>query len=387
MEKKIKIALFVPWLKSKGGVERIVLSILKDKRYCIDLYTLGYDKEKTFSDFKEFKVRQIGSANTNGFLRKGAGLFFGLLTKKIKNLDKYDIFMISTAGIAELAVFRNRHSLTIALTHTPLRVAHSMYNYYRTSSLKFRMSLPILVPIYRILERNAWKHISYAIVLSDEVRSRLVGYKLIDSNRIFKIGPNADFGKHSKGRVDKVIFYPSRFIPYKRQDLAVKAFIKSKLPSLGFKLVIGGFVESESYFKTLKELSAGRSDIIIERDISEKRLRELYSKCYATLFLAINEDTGLVPLESLAYGKPVVSANEGGPREFIKNGVNGILVEANEADLAGALNKILDKRYYENLRKGALNSPVYDERLMIKNLDTAIDNIIRRGRTKNKNGK
>ncbi len=373
---RIKIALFVPWLKSKGGVERIVLAILRDKRYDIDLYTLDYEVDKTFQEFREFHVQEIGRAKTSGFIKKGVNLFAGLVLGKIKNLDRYDIFMISTAGIAELAVFRNKHPLTIALTQTPLRAAHSMYNYYRMRSAGSRLVLPIAVFVYKALEKRAWRRISYAVVLSEEARRRLVDYGLISKDRVFKIGPSVSFRKSIGRKTEKIIFYPSRFTPYKRQELAVKAFIRSKLPSLGFKLVIGGFVEDKSYFEKVKALADNRPDIILESDMNENKLKEIYSKCYATLFLAINEDTGLVPLESLAYGKPVITVNEGGPKEFIKNGENGLLVEANDAKIAAAMEKIADKRYYSKLRNGAIRSPVYDEKRMLKNLYITINHII-----------
>lgn len=57
-----KIALFHPWIKSKGGAERVVLEILKkskDKRYKIDVYTWVYDENNTFEEFKKFKVNVI----------------------------------------------------------------------------------------------------------------------------------------------------------------------------------------------------------------------------------------------------------------------------------------------------------------------------------------
>ncbi len=378
MNRKIRIALLVPWLKSKGGVERTMLRFLRDKKYDIDLYTLYYDRKNTFDDFKKFHISVIGNAGPSGFIRKGVNLFAGLLFSKIKNLKDYDIFLISTAGIAEFTVFRNRHPLTIAFSHTPLRVAHSMYDYYKRNSLKYKIVLPVAVHIYRFFEKLAWKHISYAIVHDDEVKNRLLRYGLIEPDKIYKVGPVTDYTKKTRGKTEKIIFYASRFTPYKRQDLAVDAFINSDLPSLGFKLVMGGFVEDKNYFEKVKAIASSRDDIIIKSNLSEKELRHLYQSCYATLFLAINEDTGFVPLESLAYGKPVISVNEGGPKEFIKDGSNGMLVEATVNAVASALNKISDKKYYSKLKSGAIKSEVYDEKKMMKKFDSAIDNILHR---------
>ena len=59
---KIKIAIFVPWIKSKGGVERAILKVLEDKKYESDVFTFFYDKKSTFEDFEKYNVKVIGNA-------------------------------------------------------------------------------------------------------------------------------------------------------------------------------------------------------------------------------------------------------------------------------------------------------------------------------------
>ena len=372
---KIKMAIFVPWIKSKGGVERAILKVLEDKKYESDVFTFFYDKKNTFDDFEKYNVKLLGNADLKGFIGRGTNLFKLLMLTRIPNLENYDIFMISTAGIAELITFRNKHKKTVAMCHTPLRVAHTMYEYYRKQSFKNRILLPLIVPFYKLLEKSAWKKIDYALVLSNEVKERLVNYGLISSERIFNLGPNVNYPKIKKtGKTEKIIFYPSRFIKYKRQELAIKAFNLSDLPKKGFKLVLGGFAEDREYFKSLKKLET--KNVTVKENLSEKELTDLYRKCYATLFLAINEDTGFTPLESLAYGKPVISVNEGGPREFIKDEWNGLLVNADERSIADALNRILDKKLYAKLREGAKESTRYDEKRFMKNLENAISSIL-----------
>ncbi len=372
---KPKIALLVPWIKSKGGVERDILIFLKDKRYDIDVFTFFYDKKKTFEEFGDFDIKVIGKAKGGAFLSRGVSLFRALLSSKIPSLDSYDAFVISTAGIAEFAVFRNRHRLTVAVTHTPLRAAHNMYEYYSKSSAKNRLILPFAALFYKFLEKRAWRRIRYAIVFSDEVRRRLIQYRLIDWDRIIKISPPVDYRNIKVSRKHrKIIFYPSRFVPYKRQHLAVYAFKASKLPQNGFKLVLGGFPEDRKYFESIKAMSGG--DVIVRENLSEKELSRLYRDCYATMFLAVNEDTGLVPLESLAYGKPVVAVNEGGPKEFVNDGVNGMLAEADTKSIARALDSLLDRRLYASMVKGAIKSERHDESRMSGEFDRAMDSIL-----------
>ncbi len=372
---KIKMAIFVPWIKSKGGVERAILKVLEDKDYESDIFTFFYDKKNTFNDFEKYNVKLLGNAEPKGFIGRGASLFKSLLLTKIPNLEYYDIFMISTAGIAELITFRNRHKNTVAMCHTPLRVAHTMYEYYKKQSLKNRIFLPLIVSFYKLLEKSAWKRVDYAIVFSNEVKNRLINYGLIGSDRIFNLGPYVNYPKTKKtDKTEKIIFYPSRFIRYKRQELAIKAFNLSNLPKNGFKLILGGFVEDREYFESLKKLET--KNVIVKENLSEKELTDLYKKCYATLFLAINEDTGFTPLESLAYEKPVISVNEGGPKEFIKDKENGLLVNADENSIANALNRILEKKLYIKLKKGAEKSTRYDEKRFMRNLKNTMSLIL-----------
>jgi alpha-1,3/alpha-1,6-mannosyltransferase len=139
---------------------------------------------------------------------------------------------------------------------------------------------------------------------------------------------------------------------------------------------LGGFAEDKEYFKEIKKLGSG--NIIVKDNLSEKELTDLYKKCYVTLFLAINEDTGFTPLESLAYRKPVIAVNEGGPKEFIKNEENGLLVNADEKSIANALNSVLNRKFYTKLVEGAKKSKVYDEKRFIMNLDDTVNEIMQK---------
>ncbi len=113
--------------------------------------------------------------------------------------------------------------------------------------------------------------------------------------------------------------------------------------------------------------------IIFKTNVKTEELRKLYKNCYATLFVALNEDTGFVPIESLAYGKPVIAVNEGGPREFIKNDYNGILVKSDPKAIAHAMIRITDKKFYSSLVYGAINSPKYPMEVSVKEFDDLID--------------
>ena len=59
-------------------------------------------------------------------------------------------------------------------------------------------------------------------------------------------------------------------------------------------------------------------------------MRDYYSRCFAVLYPARNEDFGLVPIEGMMSSKPVIALNEGGVKETIKEGETGFLVDSVE---------------------------------------------------------
>ena len=125
--KKQKIALFHPWIKSRGGAEKVVLELLKSSKFKIDLYTWVYDKKNTFQEFKNFKINVIAPKIfrkiSRSFLLRGLFLPVSLMSKI--PLENYDLFLISTGGLAELITFRNyKPGKTGVYSHTILRAAY-----------------------------------------------------------------------------------------------------------------------------------------------------------------------------------------------------------------------------------------------------------------------
>lgn len=85
-------------------------------------------------------------------------------------------------------------------------------------------------------------------------------------------------------------------------------------------------------------------DMKIISGIEEEDLRKEYNKSIATLALAHLETFGLSVVESMACGTPVIAVREGGYREIVKDGVNGMLVPRNSKLIAEAIDKLQKNR-------------------------------------------
>jgi glycosyltransferase involved in cell wall biosynthesis len=119
----------------------------------------------------------------------------------------------------------------------------------------------------------------------------------------------------------------------KRIDLAIMACNKLKLP-----LKIVGVGKEEAYLRSV----AGPT-IEFMGSISDTELNDLYDGAKALIFCALDEDFGMVPVEAMAHGTPVIALAQGGVQETVVDGKTGVLFSVPEVEsLIAALRKLLE---------------------------------------------
>ena len=98
--------------------------------------------------------------------------------------------------------------------------------------------------------------------------------------------------------------------------------------------------------------------MILTGGIAHEKLPSLYSGARVLIFTTKNEPFGMVPVEALACGTPVIASNSGGVRETVQNGFNGILLDRiTPQTLGNALNDLLeDPERYAVLQREARHS-------------------------------
>jgi glycosyltransferase involved in cell wall biosynthesis len=124
----------------------------------------------------------------------------------------------------------------------------------------------------------------------------------------------------------------ARLSPLKRVEIIVRAFCA--MPQRN--LVVASSGEDMA---RLKAIAAGAPNIRFLGWVSDKQLSELIGKAIATIYVPVEEDFGMSPVESMAAGKPVIGVAEGGLRETIVDGETGVLLlpKFNADDLAQAV--------------------------------------------------
>jgi glycosyltransferase involved in cell wall biosynthesis len=149
----------------------------------------------------------------------------------------------------------------------------------------------------------------------------------------------------------------SRFLPYKRIDLAIAACNELRLP-----LVIIG---SGRYEQELRKM-AGPTIRFLGR-LSDTEVLHYYAHCRA-LLLSGEEDFGITPLEAQASGRPVIAYGAGGALTSVIDGVTGAFFDEQTVESLSAVLARFDERQYdpETIRNHALefDKPRFHRRIL-----------------------
>lgn len=313
---KLKVAVVHDWLIGLGGAERVVQSLLKLFPQA-DLYTSVYDPER-ISIFSDREV-QTSFLQHWPLAKKKHQLFakYRPLAFESFDLSDYDL-VFSSCSAESKGVITPTETIHISYIHTPIRYYWSGYHEYLANpgfgplNPAVKLLMPSLVKKLKRWDYAAAQRPDYLIANSREVARRIKKYYHRDSE---VINPPVDvqrFGALNSKR-DNYFLVVSRFVPYKRVDLAIEACNR-----LNYQLVVAGRGPEE---KRLKKL-AGPTVRFVDNP-SDSAVQDLYSKARAFIFSA-DEDFGITPVEAMAAGLPVICYGHGGATETVINGTTGI---------------------------------------------------------------
>ena len=188
---------------------------------------------------------------------------------------------------------------------------------------------PVARQVVHALDRHAISGAARVFAISETVQKR-AGY-FPDPENVPVVYHPSNLQGFYDGNPDYLLTV-SRLVRPKRISLILKAYMQA---GLNIPLKIAGCGPQMPF---LKKLAARNRNIRFTGFVSDRDLAQLYSNALVVVFVPENEDLGLVTLEAMHAGKPVITCSDsGGAAELVSHGQTGWICAPNAKDLAAAM--------------------------------------------------
>jgi glycosyltransferase involved in cell wall biosynthesis len=305
--RKLRIAIVHYWFVNRRGGERVVEAMAKMFPEA-DLFSLVVDPEKLHSSLRERSIK-------TSFLQKVPGgrrwhrhmLPLYPLALEQFDLNGYDLVLSSESGPAK-GVLTNSRTCHVCYCHSPMRYLWDFYQNYKNGRSLGVLSRPVFLlasHYLRMWDAASAQRVDHFVANSGTVAARIQKHYRRDA---VVIHPPVDVrAGYLASRIEDYYLFAGQLADYKRADVAIEACNR-----LGRRLRIVG--EGEQY-KTLRRL-VGPS-ITFCGPLSDQELHEQYAHCRALIFPG-EEDFGIVPVEAMSFGRPVIAYGRGGATETVR---------------------------------------------------------------------
>ncbi len=343
----MKVALVHDYLTEFGGAERVLEAIhelwpsapvftsIWDKSILLHSDILSTQKKELDWDIRPSRISMLP------LVSKVAKAFTFFMPLVFENMDlrEYDV-VISDGTIWSKGVLTTPEQLHIHYCHTPPRW---LYGYPgETDRRRLWYLQPILKPLdnwLRVWDFESAQRPDFIVANSQTVAERIKKFWRREAKIIYpSVSMKLETGgwkleKKLEARSSKSsLKYPdsspassiklpasyflvvSRLSAYKNVDLAIEACIKLNLP-----LVVVGEGREE---KRLRALAS--KNVKFMNFVEDSELSKFYKNCRALIFPVSDEDFGIVPVEAMSFGKPVIALRSGGVQETVIEGKTGV---------------------------------------------------------------
>jgi glycosyltransferase involved in cell wall biosynthesis len=360
---KLRIALVHDQIAEFGGAERVLIA-LKEAFPHADVFTSFVDKKRLGEHWHHFDGWNIIESRASGipFFNKLYSPLRFLLPWVWSSFDfsQYDAVIASSNwGMSKGVSLKNSKSeilnskaksspVYFSYLHAPPRY---LYGYDESSLKKY-----LLVRIYAVIVNHFLRQYDYRssqtidhfIFNSEEIRRRSLKFYRKDGIVIHPPIQITNSRQSTDDSRQTANYYltVSRLAPTKHIDILIHAANQAK-----FHLKVVGSGNQEKHLKSI----AGPT-VEFLGSIKDQELHDLYHNAKAFLYASVNEDFGMVPVEAMAHGTPVVAYASGGVLETVVNRKTGYLYhELTPEAVIEAIQKIesTNSEEYHNLQEHA----------------------------------
>jgi glycosyltransferase involved in cell wall biosynthesis len=316
---ELKTAIVHEWLVNYAGSERVVESFTSIWPEA-DVYSLvDFLTEEQRDIILKGKKAKTSFIQKLPLAKKKHRIYLPLFPNAIEKLDLsgYDVIVSSSHAVAK-GIKKNSNQLHITYCHSPMRYIWDQADQYLKGAKGVIAKL--FINYLRKWDIQSASNVDFFISNSHHIAQKIERIYNRDAEVIY---PPVDVDKFEVSE-DKEDYYltASRMVPYKRLDLVIDAF--NELPDKNL-IVIGGGPEKE------KLISKAFSNIKIIGHQDTEKLKVYMQKAKAFVFAA-EEDFGIIVVEAMACGTPVIAWNYGGTGESVIDGETGILFSEQTID-------------------------------------------------------
>jgi glycosyltransferase involved in cell wall biosynthesis len=356
-----------------GGAKRTLHDSVQRlaARHSIDVYTLSCANH-TFGDLRPFAARhevfpfqplplfRSPLGRLNQVVRLADLLRLRLVTRRVAALIQsraYDLVFVQPCQFEKApSVLRDLGGVpTVYYCHESLRVLYEQmparpYDKADSSARQMANRLDPLPALYQAALRR-----------SDQMNIHGARRVLVNSIYVQQVvqqvyGIGAQVSYHG---VDEQLFQPARSESTRSEQQRMVLSVGSLTPLKGFDFILRALAHlpvaqrprlvivsnfqnppEKAYLQGLAHEVGVETEFLL--NVSDERLATLYNQAALTVYAPVREPFGLVPLESMACGTPVVAVREGGVGESVLHEQTGLLVERDEQAFAAAVARLLD---------------------------------------------
>lgn len=349
-----KVALVHDFLTYYGGAESVlrifgeiypeapIFTILKEDQV---LKELGEDWEK-----KKIETSFLQKFPKFFKKRKKILLPFMTVAPETYNLRDFDL-VISSSGSFSKGVIVKPKTVHICYMHSPMRYVWDWHHEYLEENDfkgKVKFFTRLVLNYVRMWDRSSAQRPDFIIANSEYTAKRIKKYYGRSSQVIYPPVQINDITPQKNN--DGYFLVVSRLSPYKKIDVIIEAFQKLDLPLI----IVGEGGQKKELERKIEE--GKNKKIKMAGWKSRQELIGLYQNARAFVF-AGEEDFGIVAVEAMAAGKPVLTLNKGGMREIVSENISGLFFDDSKIELiADAVRRFIDKENdfnFEVIRKEA----------------------------------